>query len=238
MVYKFADLVVEFNNVPIEVQKRFKDYESIEIPKESFSVTSEDIEYEMCVAEGECSYINAVLTAFLRKFVVWAIDYQALFLHSALVNVGGVGIAFSAPSGTGKTTHMRLWQKMLGEKLSIVNGDKPIVRFFENEEYPIGYGTPWNGKEKYGNNSKVPIRHLCFIERAEKNSCERVESKQILELFFNQIYIPKNSALNILNTLNLADSFLKKVDVWIIKCNMDIEAAEIAYNTIFNKNGQ
>ena len=132
-----------------------------------------------------------------------------------------------------------MWKKLLNDKVTIVNGDKPIVRFFDNEDFPIGYGTPWNGKEQYGNNKKVPIKHLCFIQRAQTNSCEKIAPNSMIESFFNQIYIPKNNAESVANALKLADKFLNNVTIWRIKCNMDIEAAEIAFNTLFNnKNGQ
>ena len=67
---------------------------------------------------------------------------NAFVLHSATIDVEGVGVAFSAHSGTGKTTHMNLWQELLGDKMVVVNGDKPIVRFFDEEpNQPYAYGT-------------------------------------------------------------------------------------------------
>ena len=66
-----------------------------------------------------------------RAFAEQLPHYNAFVLHSATFDVSGVGVAFAAHSGTGKTTHMMLWQKLLGERMTIVNGDKPIVRFFD-----------------------------------------------------------------------------------------------------------
>ena len=82
-------------------------------------------------------------SAILRSIAEWLPLNNSFLLHSAVFEVNDSGVALAAHSGTGKTTHMLLWQKLLGDKLKIINGDKPIIRFFENEpETPYAYGTP------------------------------------------------------------------------------------------------
>ena len=236
MVCKLADFVVEFKNITTEAQKYFENYLSTENPQVSFEMTPQDIEYEISNINGQCTRLNAELSAMLRKFAVWALNENAFYLHSVLIDVDGVGVTFSAPSGTGKTTHMRLWAELLGERMRIINGDKPIVRFISDNQCPIGYGLPWCGKERYEINDKVEIKHFCFIERSDTNSCEKVEPSEVLNLFFKQILLPRTNPQAIAKTLNLADKFLKNVTVWKIKCNMDISAAQVAYDTIFKEN--
>lgn len=168
-----------------------------------------------------------------RKFAEWLPLHNAFMLHSAVFDVDGTGIALAAHSGTGKTTHMLLWQKMLGERLKIVNGDKPIVRFFDDEpETPYAYGTPWNGKEHLGCNMRTILKHICFIERAKNNSCEEMSKSEAAELLFNQVYMPKDPQAAI-NTLQLINRLISCCRLWKIKCNMDIDAAQTAYNKIF-----
>ena len=48
-------------------------------------------------------------------------------MHGAVIEYEGNGYMFSADSGTGKTTHILLWRKFLGDKVKIVNGDKPFL---------------------------------------------------------------------------------------------------------------
>ena len=236
MICKLADFIVEYINPSSDVEKYFENYISTEQPEISFEITTDDVDAIIDSVNGDCTRINAELVAMLRKFCGWSLDKNAFFLHSALIDVDGVGVAFTAPSGTGKTTHMRLWQQLLGNKMTVVNGDKPIVRFFDDTKYPVGYGTPWCGKERYGINGKTEIKHFCFIERSETNSCEKVDPSQVLDLFFKQVILPRNNPNAISKTLNLANMFLNNVTVWKIKCNMDISAAEVAYNTIFKEN--
>ena len=237
MLCKIADFNVEFKNASPRAQKYFKKYITQEIPEISFEVTEEDIAFEAEKVGGIYTKTNSELSAFLRKFIEYVQTSNAIFIHAALIDVNGTGVAFSAPSGTGKTTHLRLWKQFLGdENVLVVNGDKPIVRFFEDQQYPLGYGTPWCGKELYGENTSVPIKHFCFIERSETNSCEKIDIGNNLELFFNQVHISKKNPISAVNTLKLFNQFLTQVTVWKIKCNMDISAAKVAYDTIFKEN--
>ena len=106
------------------------------------------------------------------------------------------------------------------------------MRFFDEEtNTPYAYGTPWNGKEHLGCNMRTPLKHICFIERAEQNSCERVSKTDAVNLIFNQVYMPKDP-MAAMNTVGLIDRLLSSCELWKIKCDMDISAAETAYNTI------
>ena len=145
----------------------------------------------------------------------------------------GEGVAFAAHSGTGKTTHMRLWQELLGDRFKVINGDKPIIRFFEDEpDTAYGYGTPWCGKERLGCNERTKLKHICFIERATENSCVELEPNQVIDEIFNQVYMPENP-MAAMATMQLINRFLSSCKIWRIYCNMDISAASTAYNTIF-----
>lgn len=184
-------------------------------------------------------YFNNIVPAYsesvlaYRKLAEWLPLHNAFVLHSAVFDVDGTGIALAAHSGTGKTTHMLLWQKLIGDRLKIVNGDKPIIRFFDDEpETPYAYGTPWNGKEHLGCNMRTILKHICFIERAEKNSCEEMSKADAADLLFNQVYMPKDPQAAI-NTLQLINRLISCCELWKIKCNMDIDAAQTAYNKIF-----
>ncbi len=172
-----------------------------------------------------------------RKLAEWLPLHNAFVFHSACFDVDGVGVAFAAHSGTGKTTHMNLWQKYLGDKMVVVNGDKPIVRFFDDEpETPYAYGTPWNGKERLGCNMRTKLQHICFIERSETNFVEQMKKEDVIDLIFNQVYMPKDPVA-VANTMQLIDRLLSCCKLWKIHCNMEDEAAKIAYDTIFRQNG-
>ncbi len=172
-------------------------------------------------------------TAVHRQLADWLPLHNAFVMHSAVIEANGEGIAFAAHSGTGKTTHMLLWQRLLGEKMIIVNGDKPIIRFFDGEpDTPYAYGTPWNGKESMGCNMKTRLRHICLIERADENSAVPLETDAAVSLLFNQTYMPRDPAA-VAATMAMMNRLINSCRLWRIRCNMDISAAETAYKAIF-----
>lgn len=234
MKYRFGDYNITIKNLFKYTQNRFEGYETDYVNTDlTVALSDDNFIYERDNADGEYSYAYLEIIGIYRKIAEWLPLHNAFVLHSALFDVDGTGVAFAAHSGTGKTTHMRLWQELLGDRLTVVNGDKPIVRFFDEEPtVPYAYGTPWNGKERLGCNMRTPVKHICFIERAEQNSCERMDAADAVDLIFNQVYMPKDP-LAVVNTIQLINRFISSCNLWKIKCNMDISAAETAYNTIF-----
>ncbi len=232
MICKVADFIIEFKNPSDEFQKFVRHYSFDGIPEMTFSITSEDIEAARKVITYPAGDLQFELTAFYNKFLALLPLNDSMFLHASLIAVENQGVAFTALSGTGKSTHTLLWQKLLGDKMTIINGDKPIIRYIDN--VPYGYGTPWNGKERLGINGRVPVKHICFIERALKNSCEKITPETALKDIFSQIFVP-SEPIAATKTLALLNRLLNDCEIWIIKCTKDIEAAEIAYNTIFKE---
>lgn len=230
MICRIADYNIQFQNLSAGMCDFLKDYEVEAQPQFSVLLENDDIDYARSVL-NTADVFEIETFAFFSKLIRLLSD-KALFLHASLIEVNNIGVAFAAPSGTGKTTHTLLWKKLLGDKVTIINGDKPIIRL--NGVVPYGYGTPWNGKENYGVNAKTPLKHICFIERSDTNFCEKISAKQVLGEIFSQIFLPKqfDSAANTLSFLN---TVLEKVTLWKIKCNMDIEAAQVAYNTVFKE---
>ena len=216
----------------------------------TIKVNESDIENEkiFCESDKEVRYKTTyILSAIHRKISEWITKNNAFIFHSATFDVDGVGVAFAAQSGTGKTTQMLNWQKHLGDRMTIVNGDKPIIRFFDKDfceqkgldipegtEFgvPYAYGTPWNGKENLGNNTRTVLKHICFIERSETNFVTKIDKADAVERIMKQVYIPSDpEALE--KTLQLVNRFINACELWIIHCNTEPESAEVAYKTIF-----
>lgn len=234
---RIADLNVGFDTayevLPLKLQKYGADYEK---PDLIISTTQKDIDRERQIDKemppNKKDYAVEINAA-LRKFAEELPKYDAVLMHACSFETGGKGIAFGARSGTGKTTHMLLWQKLLGDKLTVVNGDKPIVRFADGVLYV--YGTPWAGKEGLHNNIRAPLTDICSIKRSTTNSTKRLNKEEGYMILLNQIYMPNDAQMRI-KTLELADRIANSVNFWEISCNMDIQAAQVSYSTIF-KNG-
>ncbi len=193
-----------------------------------FCICATDAEIE---AERVAEYTDAPLgllesVAVYRKIALELPKYDAFLFHAATVEVDGEAYAFAAKSGTGKSTHIRLWKKLLGDRVQIINGDKPIVRI-ENK-VPVVYGTPWAGKEGWQRNACAPLKAVCFLERAQENSIESLPFANAVSRFMGQVlHISDEEYTDKL--LNLTIGMLKNMPVYLLRCNISEEAATLAY---------
>ena len=227
---RIADLNVQSHNIYPFVKEFCKDYliSPVSNPDIVVHTTNEEIKRELeledanmpiPLAEGICVY-RKICLELPKKF-------QGFLMHCAVIEYKGEGYAFSAKSGTGKSTHIRFWQKRFGEEVHIVNGDKPIMRFIDNRL--VAYGTPWCGKEGYQTNMSVPLKAICFIERAEKNRIRPLTSAEIVSKIFPQILTPAD--VETVDTLfPMLDRLIRDVPCYMLGCNMSEEAAEVAYH--------
>ena len=172
----------------------------------------------------ECEYIWTGAD-FCGKLV----GFKGFMLHSSAVAYEGCAYLFSAPSGTGKSTHTEIWQRVFGEdKAVIINDDKPVIRLSDDGKFYV-YGTPWSGKTDKNINTKVPLQAVCFIERSIENKIKKVEAKDAVWMILNQTQRPDyEGAMD--NLLELLDKLLKEIPVYKLSCNMEDEAAIVSYN--------
>lgn len=192
------------------------------------AVTDEQINAERNSLEDDEPYLESL--AIYREIATSIIDFNGFLLHAAVISVQNSGIAFLAKSGTGKTTHLNLWLQLLGERLTVINGDKPLLRFINGKLY--AYGTPWSGKEALNTNAKTQLKNVCFISRAEQNKCFALTDKELIfKKLFSQVYLPKNPQ-SLKNTLDFFGKIMENCSFYSIECNMDIEAAKTAYQKI------
>ncbi len=221
-----AELNIQIENRFSLIEQMCRAYlTSFSRPDITVSVTEEEIRAE---GEGSLPYLETL--AVYRKISERLLDYDGFLMHGAVLEINGTGVAFLAKSGTGKTTHLRLWQRLFGEKVTVVNGDKPLIRMKNGE--PIAYGTPWAGKEGLQTNTSVPLKKICFIERAEENQCVPLAKKEVLPRLLGQVYLPK-SPEKLSKTMDLIGNLLECSDCYIIRCNMELSAAEMAYQALF-----
>ena len=152
---------------------------------------------------------------------------DTFLFHGSAVAVDGAAYLFTARSGTGKSTHTRLWREMLGDRAVMVNDDKPLIRL--TEDGAVVYGTPWNGKHRLGTNISVPLKAVCILERAKQNTIRAITREEAFPMLIQQSYRPLDPAA-LAKTLSLVDRLSRTVSLYRLGCNMDPEAAELSYN--------
>jgi len=215
-------------------------YEYVEKMCEGYKVNTSSHDFSVCVTDEEITreeangitnrgYLESL--AIYRKIAETLTEYDGFLMHGVIIDITGTGVAFLAKSGTGKTTHTMLWKNLIGDKMTIVNGDKPIIRIIDGKVF--AYGTPWAGKENIHSNMKTELKNICFIERSEENKCILTNSNEIFERLFPQIYRMSDKT-GMIKTLDMIDTVMKKCRFYTIMCNMNPDAAEVAYSEIFS----
>ena len=157
--------------------------------------------------------------------------YDAFLFHAAVIEYKGEAIAFTAPSGTGKSTHIKNWKRAFGADVGIVNGDKPILRFADNGAL-YAYGTPWAGKEGWSRNVGLPLRAVVFLERGKENEAFPLSPADAAIPLMNQILL-ESEPETVASTLSLADRMLGQVGLFRLACTPDVGSALVAKNAIF-----
>jgi len=191
------------------------------------SVSDEEIRREMAASEFPTNPAYAEGVCLYRRICYQLPSlFHAFLFHGALIEYEGRGYVFAAKSGTGKSTHIALWQKHFGKDVRVINGDKPIMRF--EGDTLLAFGTPWCGKEGLEINASVPVRAICFLERGQENAIKRISPADAVVRTFEQVLTPTDLA-SVDAMFPLLDRMLAEIPCYLLTCNMDEEAAEVAY---------
>lgn len=231
MKYSIAGIIVDMNIQFPRLRRQSMDYKyegdlhsdvKIRLSDEFYSIKlieNPHLDYEMI----EYIWMGS-------EFYNQLIKFNGMLLHSSCVVYDGEAYLFSAPCGTGKSTHTQIWLKNF-EGAYILNDDKPAIRITENGVY--AYGTPFSGKTNLNVNNGVPIKGICILQRDTTNHIEPISPDEALFNILNQTVRPtdENSMDLMLNTL---DTVLKSVPVYKLYCNMELDAAQTAYDGMNN----
>lgn len=238
-IYRFAEKMIQIHSLYEKVHEYCCDYLCEGIPDFIVATSHDDIEYERQksekndIAEGQTvrkwsdDYLEEL--AVYRKIAEKMPEWDTVLFHGSAVAVDGRAYLFTAKSGTGKSTHTRLWRELLGNRAVMVNDDKPLIRI--RESGVTVFGTPYNGKHRLGCNISVPLKAICIIERSENNHIRQITKTEAYPMLLQQVYRPSERAA-LAKTLALIDKIPPDVTFWRLGCNMDISAAELAYHTM------
>ncbi len=169
------------------------------------------------------------VTAVLRKITEALFARDILLFHGSVVAVDGEGYLFTAKSGTGKSTHTRLWRTLFGDRAVMVNDDKPFLQI--GKDGVTVYGSAWMGKHGLGNRMAVPLRAICVLERGKENQIQKIPAKEAAFMLLQQSSRPQNGT-KLPKYLELVDRLSASVGLFRMQCNMDIQAAEVAYGAM------
>ena len=175
----------------------------------------------------DCEYLSTG-----SDFYTKLLDHDGMMLHSSCVVLDDRAYLFTAPCGTGKSTHTSLWLKQFGDRAFILNDDKPALRL-ENGIWHA-YGTPWSGKFDISVNTRVPVAGIAVLERGENNRIRRISGIQAVSGVLRQAHRPREAERRE-KLLAILDKLITEVPIWKLECNRELEAATVAYEAMAGK---
>lgn len=236
---QIAELVVRVQPMFGSTREYCRAYLSENEPDTFIDVTQDDLIYEQKMAEQEAAdeglRIRKFTDPFLeratiqRKIAIALLQRDTILLHGSTVGVDGDAYLFTAPCGTGKSTHTRLWREVYGSRAVMVNDDKTFLKITSSEV--LAYGSPWGGKHGLETNICLPLKGICFLRRGNENWIRTVKAEDNFEALIHQCFVPgdlegRNRAHNLVSQLS------QKVALWEMECTKDPQAALVAHSAM------
>lgn len=234
---RIADYNFKISNHYKYVESLCKDYmisDSDVVGDEEYiviNVTEDDILSEQHEGENYSKpYLESL--AVYRKISEYLVHRDILLFHCSAIMVDGQALLFTAPSGTGKSTHAGIWRKVYGDRVTMINDDKPLIKV--DSTGSTVYGTPWCGKHGRQNNISAPVKAVFVLSRGDSNKVHRITKGESFPIFLNQTYRSKAED-SMRRTLSLVNTFSSSVSIYSLQCNMEDEAAITAYGAAFGE---
>lgn len=220
---KIANKVLEINALNELTKKYCQNFLSDEQPDYVITMSEKDIEEEADNAVDGKYYVNAEISALYRKIAELLIDDNIVVFHGSSFKVDDSGFIITARSGVGKSTHSRLLNEYLKDEFMYINDDKPLIEIKDDDI--IVHSSPWNGKERRGNNISASLKAILLLNRGIENTYRKIENKS--EIYFkvlSQMYLPREKSKRE-RGLKILDTLLKKINFYEINVNINIDSA-------------
>ena len=172
---------------------------------------------------------TAVTTVMGHLFQEILLNHSGIAVHASTIIYNGEAVTFTAPSGTGKSTHTGLWKKYYPETV-VINDDCPAIRLKDGKF--IAYGTPWSGKTDINENLSAPLKALVFLERGTENSITEITPSEAFVRMIKELPLQpfKNQSDLMMDMLNKLFSTVPK---YLLKCDMSKQAVDVVKNKLF-----
>lgn len=217
-----------------------RDYLTDKSPELCIRVSREDLTFEQADLDREAAedgFRRRVFTdpfldraAIQRKMADFLLSKDVLMLHGSAIALDGRGYLFMAKSGTGKSTHTRLWREVFGERARMVNDDKPFISLEHGA--PLLCGAPWSGKHGLHSNISVPLHGICILERGKENRIWPICPEEAMPMLLHQSYCPEGENEQ---HRGLLERLAAATPLWRMACNRQPEAAKIAFSAMIQE---
>lgn len=183
------------------------------------------------------AYVHGNLDHNLLRFACWIAfgiliaPHKAVAIHTSAIVFRDKAVLFLGESGTGKSTHTRLWRENIAGA-TLLNDDSPIVRIHNG--IPYVYGSPWSGKTPCYKTEMHELVGCVRLSQAPYNEIRKLNVMQAYAAlhpscppdfaYDEKLYDSISEVLN---------DILTQVPVYHLACLPNAEAAHLSCKNIF-----
>ena len=192
--------------------------------KAAFAMTQllENGNIEICVLPDYLSYFTGTTGIFNRiGMETLLLQHCGLLLHASLIKYEGKTIAFSGPSGVGKSTQANLWQTHLGAQ--ILNGDRATLR--KEKDGWMAYGSPYAGTSGIYKNDGAPLAAIVILQQAGENHLRKLTEGEALRHIYPELSIHHWDKNFVAKATDLCLQLLAQTPIYLLQCRPEENAA-------------
>lgn len=236
---EIMEYVIKLAGIPFSISFAFKQYVPLflpyiahnEIPAFHVEIPAETIEGLRNVYPNNPpdSYIEMMeLYPILSDSLI---PYGRCFFHGCAFLWNGKAYIFVAPSGTGKSTQFILWKLVYGNEIRILNGDKPILEFRQDDSIWV-HPSPWQGKENIGRMESAELGGLIYLQKSQENRIALMTTKEAVLPVLQQFLFSAGSSKDVLAVCAMEEKLLTQVSVWRLENRGDEASAILCHDFI------
>ncbi len=176
----------------------------------------------------------------LLRFGLWtlyniaAVGRGAVAIHSSVICCRGRGVLFLGESGTGKSTHTRLWREHISGT-ELLNDDSPVISA-SGGTAPQVWGSPWSGKTPCYRNESRPVAAIVRLSQAPHNRIRRLRPIEAIGALLPSAppAFSRDERLQD-DVCALLSRVIESVPVYHLECRPDTDAARLSCQTVFGE---
>lgn len=188
---------------------------------------------------AQCNVSRDVPDMSAVRFGLWfmtalaTVGHDVTPVHSSAIVSNGRAVLFLGESGTGKSTHTRLWRENIAGAV-LLNDDSPFIGFVDGRA--TAFGAPWSGKTPCYKQEQYPIAAIVRLSQAPHNAIRPLRSVHAIGALLPSL-TPAFGYDDELQDRMLAtlSKIISQVPVYHLECLPDVAAARLSYDTVFGK---
>lgn len=188
---------------------------------------------------AQCNVSRDVPDMSAVRFGLWfmtalaTVGHNVTPVHSSAIVCNGRAVLFLGESGTGKSTHTRLWRENIDGAV-LLNDDSPFIGFVDGRA--TAFGAPWSGKTPCYKQEHYPIAAIVRLSQAPHNAIRPLRSVHAIGALLPSL-TPAFGYDDELQDRMLVtlSKIISQVPVYHLECLPDAAAARLSYDTVFGK---